>query len=1190
MNKITQGDCNTGFDERRLNKSSRSGNLCHSFILLFLLGLLSATTGCAQSLNDADCFDPLAKTLGYNAFVKYTTNVVYGDTDGPVATGGNFKLKGNMTLASHTAGDNFYGEDDMAASLVVGGKMVYGYGYAAKLNNGYVKLGTKYGSNIYDRDRNGAHVNLRLTGGNYWSKPRLQVQHKQDASTVHADDVIDFHAAFDHICKVSRELAALESTVSLKNGYKLTLNPGELNVLNISGRELFDIQDLTLENKPSAETPLIINIDAKYNLFWYVQNMAGVGGEEGKYIIWNFFNADNLILKGGGSLTGSVLAPKTTVYKKSSGNIDGQVVAKNYVHYRGELHYKPFEASCTPSGPGEEDCPYVVTLPAAVTSVAGKPVVLSAAVTDNGSGSTTSTSYNLIDTEYCKDDKDVDGYVLWLRSTANNRYFRNIDLIWTVNDDGTASLKGSVLDYQFTNQVFEVDVQYSGYEVGPSTNLKGHDCHSYDPTDWQYYRNITGMVSSQDGTEKWELFDRGPGLQVGKDANNTEKEEGVFNASGWFSTDGEGDDYVIGDFNFNIGEEIPCEPTYKWSNGATTSTTVVAPTETTTYTLTVASSGCNDCVIKKEIKVEVEEDCPFIVDEDETITILKDEPVNLGVLVNDAATTKRIAVENTELCNGDEDYVVWLNNPEDGPTYLSNVDLIWSVYDNGTAQLAGKAIAANDGGEVYTVNAFFSDLTSGPDVEFKPHFCHGYSTEDWTLYRRITGTITNGDGSKVYNLSTRGPGMQSGTDANEFELREGIAGASGWFHTDDSYFVEGDFNIIFGDEIKCEPVYEWSNGADTATITVSPNETKTYTVKVTSDGCNDCAIKKEIKVEVEEDCPFTVDEDETITITEGESVNLGVLVNDASTTKRIAVENTQLCNGDEDYVVWLNNPEDGPIYLSNVDLIWSVYDNGRARLTGKAIAANNGGEVYSVNAFFSDLTSGPNVEYKSHFCHGYSTDDWTLYRKITGTITNGDGSKVYNLSTRGPGMQSGTDANEFELREGIAGASGWFHTDDSYFVEGDFNIIFGNEIKCEPVYEWSNGEETATITVSPNETKTYTVKVTSDGCNDCVIYKKVTVKVEPKACEEYVKTKNTIIYNNGSIYLDVRSCKRQCFYVKIYDCYGNPKTSQLRTYVNCGNNTVELDFGKLVPHNSDGTYYIVTYLSGKKYVDRIVIK
>ena len=316
---------------------------------------------------------PTAPALSFNAFFLNDAKMTQSETEGPMAVGGDLIIAGDHNVALHNAGTFQVG--GVTIGLLVNGKVQYQSGNSFKvLNDAYVKIGSQNGSKAWYKDENNAYSPIRITpGASYNGSPRIELSAKADtyspevsgiSNPVFQGGLIDFAAAFVQLKANAAGLSACTDNATLTNAngdpigrtglpnqVKITLNPG-INILNLSGSEMNNVQDFVFNNQPSASQVLIINVNASGTFNWNVWNSGSLGGLTNcKYILYNFYNTTTLTIQGNGAVEGTVLAPYAGVTKTSNSNIEGQVIAASYTQSGGgEIHYAVFEPSVTGCG------------------------------------------------------------------------------------------------------------------------------------------------------------------------------------------------------------------------------------------------------------------------------------------------------------------------------------------------------------------------------------------------------------------------------------------------------------------------------------------------------------------------------------------------------------------------------------------------------------------------------------------------------------------------------------------------------------------------------------------------------------------------------------------------------------------------------------------------------------------------
>lgn len=333
---------------------------------LVLSAILPAALGIASV---ASAQSPTAPALGFNVFLEGNARLVNNETEGPMAVGGNLKIDGGYQVSIHSVGT--FQVSGVPVSLVVGGRMEYLSGQLAVNSNGYVKIGDCTGSTVWYQDPNGAYPPIRITPtSSYDANPRVNLSVSANTIGVSAGvnpvcqgGLIDFASRFATMRASSTCMSTLPDNAiitnsagtpiphtGLPNQVKINLQTGQ-NVLNITGTDFNAMDELTFTTPPSASKYLVINVNAAGTYNWDVPNINGVGFSNCPYVLYNFYNTTVLNMTGSGSVQGTIFAPFADLTKTANtSNIEGQVIAKSFVHGSAENHYAIFSPTITGCG------------------------------------------------------------------------------------------------------------------------------------------------------------------------------------------------------------------------------------------------------------------------------------------------------------------------------------------------------------------------------------------------------------------------------------------------------------------------------------------------------------------------------------------------------------------------------------------------------------------------------------------------------------------------------------------------------------------------------------------------------------------------------------------------------------------------------------------------------------------------
>lgn len=530
--------------------------------------------------------------------------------------------------------------------------------------------------------------------------------------------------------------------------------------------------------------------------------------------------------------------------------------------------------------------------------------------------------------------------------------------------------------------------------------------------------------------------------------------------------------------------------TYLWSTGATTASINVSPTSTTTYTVTATSSGSSD---DDDVIVTVN---PLPVANAGTdVTICSGDTTTLTATGGDTylwstgATTASIDVSPTSATT----YTVTATS--NGCSSDDSVDV--SVNPIPTAN-AGSDVTINEG-ESTTL------IATGGDSYL-------WSTGGTTASINVSPLL-----STTYTVTVAQNGCSSNDDV-QVTVNVPVVANAGL----DVTICEGDSTTLTA---SGGTTYLWNTGATTASISVNPVLTTTYTVTVSDGITND-----EDDVIVTVNTPPTADAGLDVTICEGDSTALtatgggtylwstgattaSINVSPASTTT-YSVAVTQNGCSSNDSVDVIVNPT--PIADAGVDV--SICEGESTTLVasgGDTYLWSTGATTASINVSPGSTTTY-SVTATSNGCSSNDSVDVTVNAIPTAnagadvTICDGDsttltatGGDAYLWSTGATTESINVSPTSTTTYSVTATQNGCTSLADDVIVTvnptpianagPDITIDEGNSTTLSATgggtYLWSTGATTASIVVSPTSTTTYTVTATQNGCssNDDVL-------------------------------------------------------------------------------------------------------
>lgn len=352
----------------------RSASASTSALLAF--GLLSTAPAQAET-----SVNPVSGNQGFLVVTEGNAVLAGNESEGAIAVGGDLTF-GDYNVAAHTPGTYTVEGDEHPTALLVNGRVDFDAsdGDLKVLQEGYVKVGDGTGTDISTTDHNDAQVNTVLAGPEgRESTPRISLTVRQPEGSV-TGEALDIANLFTTYRERAAGLAACEANlVPLRTGegseasapfgeganITLPLDQGVQNIWNVAAEDLTDLEVITFEDKPGPDSPLLVNVDTSGvngQFEWRTPNMAGIGLEEARYVLFNFGDATDVTFSPESrTIEGTVFAPDAKVSWLSPSNIEGNVVAESFEHGslsqgitgNGELHNGDFSAELTPCSPGE---------------------------------------------------------------------------------------------------------------------------------------------------------------------------------------------------------------------------------------------------------------------------------------------------------------------------------------------------------------------------------------------------------------------------------------------------------------------------------------------------------------------------------------------------------------------------------------------------------------------------------------------------------------------------------------------------------------------------------------------------------------------------------------------------------------------------------------------------------------------
>lgn len=325
---------------------------------LGVAGLVALPTAPAAVALPRAIGNPVAGNQGFGTIVEQDAELGSTETEATVALGGDLSWGPGYNVALHNTGTFIDDGDAQPTALLVGGRVLpeSSEGVLNVLNSGYVKIGDPTGIDVRDTDDNNAAGNTRVVaqGAGWDSQPRIQLTTMQPVDSVAPKPgLIDFPSLFTTYRERAAEMDTCAANVVLTdaNGTPLDpqtglppgtnahvrLTPGTTNVLHITGQDLNNLDNLTFDNQPTADTPFLVVVDTTASggvYTWDSVTTAGIAGAQAPYILWDFPDATTIEQATGDSIEGTFYAPNADFIDTDPANVEGGIVVR-------ELHHGP---------------------------------------------------------------------------------------------------------------------------------------------------------------------------------------------------------------------------------------------------------------------------------------------------------------------------------------------------------------------------------------------------------------------------------------------------------------------------------------------------------------------------------------------------------------------------------------------------------------------------------------------------------------------------------------------------------------------------------------------------------------------------------------------------------------------------------------------------------------------------------
>jgi hypothetical protein len=535
---------------------------------------------------------------------------------------------------------------------------------------------------------------------------------------------------------------------------------------------------------------------------------------------------------------------------------------------------------------------------------------------------------------------------------------------------------------------------------------------------------------------------------------------------------------------------------FLWSTGEMSQSITVSPAETTSYSVTVSDNGCSSepdeitvTVIPTPIEANAGQDVSICQGESTVLTasggsnyVWSTGETSQSITVNPGSTTT-YTVTVSEGNATDSDSVVVIVNPI--PTANAGVDVTinegesttltasgGSSYEWSTGETTQSIIVSPAQTTTYSVIVFNNNCESDPDdilVTVIPNntsinasagqdvsICQGESTvltaSGGSDYVWSTGetsqSITVNPGSTTTYTVTVSEGNSSDSDSVVVIVNPIPTANAGV----DVTINEGESTTLTASGGSS---YEWSTGEMSQSITVSPAETTSYSVTVSDNGCS--SEPDDITVSVIP-APIEASAGQDVSICQGESTVL-------------------TASGGSDYV-WSTGETSHSITVNpgSTTTYTVIVSEGNATDSDSVVVTVN--PIPTANAGV-DVTINEG-ESTSLTASGGSSYEWSTGETTQSIIVSPAQTTTYSVVVSNGGCMSEADTITVSVEPNITVVNANAGEDVTICQYDIVTLTATGGL----YYEWSTGETTPSITVSPLSTSTYSVIVSNGESSD----------------------------------------------------------------------------------------------------------